>query len=231
MEVASPLPLGQTRAGAKRSFCPSPFLNKPESSPFPVASVDSSMGIDEGSGFGNQPFKRRRFADTKMETCKAPFPIFASPSSASVSQMNSNSLAGNLHSSKRSRTENGWNQVHAKQQIERELQKIVDQQAAEITRLKSEKENVEKHFTEVKCHYDKISGENRILKKAVTIQQERQNQAAHEIGAANRYRVDAEERIRRLEQMNLNLQYRLQSQGSCNDNSFMGFNPRPPDVY
>lgn len=165
-----------------------------------------------------------------METSKASFPMFASPSTASVSQGISNSPA-HPHSNKRSRLDHGWNQVQAKQQIERELQKIVDQQAVEIARLKSEKENVENAFTDLKGQHDKISGENRILKKAITIQQERQNQAHNEIEAANKYRVDAEERIRRLEQMNLNLQYHLQSKGSCNGNNFMGFNPRPPDIF
>ena len=78
---------------------------------------------------------------------------------------------------------------------------------------------------------EKVTGENRILKRAVTIQQERQNQSSREIEAACKYRVDAEERIRKLEQMNLNLQYLLQSQGTCNGDNFMGFSPRPPDVF
>lgn len=134
-------------------------------------------------------------------------------------------------SNKRFRSDNGWNQVQAKQQIALELQRVVDQQAAEIERLKSEKQSVESSYAELKSHHEKISGENRILKKAVTIQQERQNQAVQEIEAACKYRAEAEERIRKLEQMNLTLQYHLQSQSSCNGNDFMGINPRPPDVF
>lgn len=230
MEVASPLPISHNHAGTKRSYAISPFLDDPESNSFPGTQGDCSMGMEDNSHFMGQPFKRRRFTEAKPETPSKPnFPIFSSPSQPSNGQMFSNSPA--QPSSKRSRSENGWNQSHAKQQILLELKKVVDQQAAEIERLKAEKQNAENTFTELRSQHEKIAGENRILKKAVTIQQERQNQAAQEIQAALKYRVDAEERIRRLEQMNLNLQYRLQSQGSCTPNDFMGFNPRPPDVY
>jgi len=229
MEVASPLPLSHGRAGTKRSYHGSPFLVETEPGQYPGAQGDCSMGMEEPQ-FMNQPFKRRRFSDAKVETpIKSNFPIFASPSQPSSAQMTSNAFG--QPSSKRARTENGWNQSHAKQQILLELKKVVDQQAAEIERLKSEKQSVENSFTETKSQHEKIIGENRILKKAVTIQQERQNQSARELEAACKYRVDAEERIRRLEQMNLNLQFRLQSQEACAPNHFMGFNPRPPDVY
>jgi len=83
----------------------------------------------------------------------------------------------------------------------------------------------------LKPEHEKTLNENRILKKAVAIQQERQNQAAHEIEAARRYRIEAEERIRKLEQMNLTLRYHLQAQSPSYGNDFMGFSPRPPDVY
>lgn len=228
MEVASPLPLSHGRTGTKRSFCSPSFAA--ESVPFAGSQEDCSMAMDESSGFGNQPFKRRRFlaTETKNESCKSSFPIFASSSTSSTQ----GSLSSTAQpSNKRFRGDNGWNQVQAKQQIALELQRVVDQQAAEIDRLKSEKQSVESSYAELKSQHDKISGENRILKKAVTIQQERQNQAVQEIEAACKYRAEAEERIRKLEQMNLTLQYHLQRQSSCNGNDFMGFNPRPPDVF
>ncbi|KAK1743786.1 hypothetical protein QTG54_005383 [Skeletonema marinoi] len=73
----------------------------------------------------------------------------------------------------------------------------------------------------------KVEHENRILKRAVTIQQDRQHQVSAELEGIRTFKEQAEERIRRLEQMNLTLQYQLQAQNAGND--FMGF--RPPDVY
>jgi hypothetical protein len=82
----------------------------------------------------------------------------------------------------------------------------------------------------VKSAHDRAVNENKILKKAVTIQQERQNHAHQELEAAGRFKTEAEDRVRRLEQMVLTLQYHLQTQNPSNTvNDFM--NPRPPDVY
>lgn len=81
----------------------------------------------------------------------------------------------------------------------------------------------------LKSEQDKVLNENRILKRAVTIQQERQNQAASEIQAAHKYKFDAEDRIKKLEQLILSLRYHLQAQHTNPGNDFMGF--RPPDVY
>jgi predicted RNase H-like nuclease (RuvC/YqgF family) len=111
------------------------------------------------------------------------------------------------------------NPTHQKIQ---ELQQVVQQQAAEIDHLKSENGSLQ-------THNQKVEHENRILKRAVTIQQERQHQVNSELEGARRFKEQAEDRIRRLEQMNLTLQYQLQAQNSSAGNDFMGF--RPPDVY
>ena len=84
--------------------------------------------------------------------------------------------------------------------------------------------------SELNAQNTQLANENKILKKAVAIQQERQTHLSHEIEEAKRVNGEASERIRRLEQMNLTLRYQLQAQqGAGND--FMGFSPRPPDVY
>ena len=93
----------------------------------------------------------------------------------------------------------------------------------------SDKVSLESTLNEVKCAHDKAVNENRILKRAVTIQQERQNHAAQEIQGARQFKAEAEDKLRKLEQMNLTLQYHLQAQNSTG-NDFMNF-PRPPDVY
>jgi hypothetical protein len=64
----------------------------------------------------------------------------------------------------------------------------------------------------------------------VTIQQERSSQWIAEAEEAKRVNEDAKEKMRRLEQMNLTLRYQLQAQ-NLGGNDFMGFPPRPPDVY
>ena len=109
---------------------------------------------------------------------------------------------------------------HAHQKIQ-ELQQVVQQQAAQIDHLKSENESLH-------TQNQKVENENRILKRAVTIQQDRQHQVNAELEGARTFKEQAEERIRRLEQMNLTLQYQLQAQNSSG-NDFMAF--RPPDVY
>ena len=64
----------------------------------------------------------------------------------------------------------------------------------------------------------------------MTIQQDRQHQINQELEGGRRFKEQAEDRIRRLEQMNLTLQYQLQAQ-SRTGNDFLGFSPRPPDVF
>ena len=115
--------------------------------------------------------------------------------------------------------------------FQNDLQRVVNTQAAEIDSLKSEKSSLETSMNNLKSEHDKVLSENKILKKAVTIQQERQNQAASEIEAARQFKFDAEARIKKLEQIILSLRYHLQAQQSNPGNDFMGFPPRPPDVY
>ena len=113
-----------------------------------------------------------------------------------------------------------------------DLRRTIDVQAAEIAALKSEKHTAESELETTKEENAKILDENRILKRAVAIQQERQTQAAGEINAARQYKVEAEDRIRKLEQIILSLRYHLQTQQANQGNNFMGgFPPCPPDVY
>lgn len=109
----------------------------------------------------------------------------------------------------------------------------VETQAAEIESLRGDKSNLESSMNNLKGEHDRVLNENRILKKAVTIQQERQNHAASEIEAARRYKFDADEQIKKLEQIILSLRYHLQTQHTNPGNDFMGFGfpPRNPDVY
>ena len=73
--------------------------------------------------------------------------------------------------------------------------------------------------------HQRVVKENGILRKAVMIQQERQNTAEVEMKAV---KEQAAERIRSLEQIILSLRYHLQQQQRVG-NDFMG--QTPPDVY
>ena len=142
-------------------------------------------------------------------------------SSASIWSSNSNNGGGSKQ------------QQHQEQQHQKEvddLRRHIDHQSSEINRLTSEKDQAVAERDALRTEHDRATSENRILKKAVAIQQERGNQANSELEGARQFKAQAEERIRRLEQMNLTLQYQLQAQSSSG-NDFIGFNPRPPDVY
>ena len=112
-----------------------------------------------------------------------------------------------------------------------DLQKVAEVQAAEIQCLKLDKANLESNLNSLKSEHDRVVNENKILKRAVTIQQERQNHASSEIEGARRFKLDAEDRIKKLEQIVLSLRYHLQTQQANHSYDIMGFPPRPPDVY
>lgn len=112
-----------------------------------------------------------------------------------------------------------------------DLNVVVQEQSQEIASLKQDKASLESTVHELRAENEKVVNENKILKKAVTIQQERQHHASSELQAANNYKAEAEDRMKKLEQMILTLRYHLQTQQSNPGNDFMGFPPRPPDVF
>jgi len=99
-----------------------------------------------------------------------------------------------------------------------------------IESLKKDKSSLESSVETLKSEHERTQKENQLLRRAVNIQQDRQNHAEKEIKAAQEYRADAEERIRKLEQVVLALRYHLQAQQPSQlGNDFMG--QRPPDVF
>jgi len=109
-----------------------------------------------------------------------------------------------------------------------ELQRVVKEQVTLIESLKKDKSSLESSLNSQKTENERIVKENQILRKAVTIQQERQNHAENELKAAHGYRAGAEEQIKKYEQVILSLRYHLQAQQTIG-NDFMS--DRPPDVY
>ena len=114
--------------------------------------------------------------------------------------------------------------------VQNDLSRVVEEQAAMIESLKKEKDEAVASLASLKTDHERTSKENVVLRKAVTIQQERLNQAEAQAKAAQEYRTEAEDRIKKLEQVILSLRYHLQTQQSHVGNDFMN-HPRPPDVY
>ena len=98
-------------------------------------------------------------------------------------------------------------QLQHQQKLVAEMRKMIDEQNKLVTKLKTENELKEQSLSQLNTAHEKVVGENRILKKAVSIQQERQNQAAQQVHILHREKEEASDRIRRLEQMNLQLRF------------------------
>lgn len=223
MEVVSPLSFNQ---GGKRRFG-SPIHGVSVATSNATAGEDFDM--DDCSGYGFQATKRRKRSSneggcggsiqSKENWSLSPF--VQAPSRSLHSTAALSSVWGSRVLAQHD---------DATAQKMQELQVMVEQQAAEIQRLKTEKESVEASTSQLSSHQAKVEHENKILKRAVTIQQERQNQMTAELEGARQFKAAAEERVRRLEQMNLTLQYRLQAT-MASENDFSWSSPRPPDVY
>lgn len=227
MEVVSPLTFARSSQSGKRRF----------GSPIHGASVainnsataSEDFDMDDCSGYGFQATKRRKRYSNEGGGDALAFQSKEnwSPSPFVPASSRSPHAAVGLPSTKRSRASQ---QDDASAQKLQELQQMVEKQAAEIQRLKCEKESAHASASQLSSQHAKVEHENKILKRAVGIQQERQNQVTGELLGARQFKAQAEDRIRRLEQMNLTLQYQMQARSASGDD-FMGFSRRPPDVY
>lgn len=212
---------------------------------FSAATSSEDQNMDCSSSFSFQATKRRkRFNDTSVAAVGGEnnnnFTTFQSKENWSLSPFatttkgTASSSTAALPSSKRTRTsgQRGDASPSPSAQKVQELQQVVNQQSIEIQRLKSEKETIQSTAQQLSTQNAKAEHENKILKRAVTIQQERGNQMNVELENARQFKVNAEECIRRLEQHNRSLQYQLQA-NTVGGSDFMGgsFPPRPPDVY
>ncbi|KAL7568768.1 hypothetical protein ACA910_021758 [Epithemia clementina (nom. ined.)] len=203
MEVASPLPFQPS--GSKRPFS------------FPVQRMDSpgcggSSVEDVCDPSQQRSVKRRRFfGDTTTES--------TSPFQSTTFSSNHHILFPTNHQShRRSRASDAAEH----------LNRVVEEQAAVIESLKTEKKELHNSVLTLKAENERTLKENHILRRAVQIQQDRQNHAENELKNAVQYREGAEEQIRKMEQMILSLRYHLQAQRSA-ANDFMGI--PPPDVF
>ena len=90
---------------------------------------------------------------------------------------------------------------------------------------------MEESFTSLKTDNERIAKENHVLRRAVQIQQDRQNNADVELKNAHKFKIDSEDRIKKLEHMIMSLRYHLQAQQAPVGNDFLNNSHRPPDVF
>jgi hypothetical protein len=235
MEVASPLTFGHVSAGSKRRFTCSPILDTPHGSVGLDAASTDDYAMDESSAYG-QNFKRRRFGSGESsEISQANTATFSAFRTAGIGSSAHGQGGGGL---KRQRNDEI---VHASDSPAMShsvpsahtihLQRVIEKQSADIQSLRNEKASMESNINELTSTHERTLHENRILKKAVTVQQQRQNHALSELEAARQYKDGAEEKMRKLEHVINSLRYHLQAQ-QFPGNDFMGINtPRPPDVF
>ena len=110
-----------------------------------------------------------------------------------------------------------------------QLNRVLEEQSAKIESLKTDKKELQSALETLRTEHERTVKENHILRKAVQIQQDRQNQAENELKTAQKYREGAEAQMKKMEQMILNLRYHLQAQQSSRGDDFMGL--PPPNVF
>lgn len=221
MEVASPLTFTHVQAGTKRRFACSPILD----ATMGVESNTDDYAMDDCNPYGHK--KRRRCGpsdsfETNQSTMSSTVTTFASP------QTSGSHVLG-----KRQRNDDCSHDVASTSASTNAifLQRVIEKQNAEVQNLREEKASMESTIRNMTENQEKLQHENKILKKAVTVQQQRQNHALTELEAARQYKEQAENKMRMLEQVISSLRYHLQAQQPHVGNDFIGLNPRPPDVF
>ena len=79
--------------------------------------------------------------------------------------------------------------------------------------------------TSYKQEMEKLNAENRLLKRAITIQNQKKEEAVHEASALKNLLQQAVDHIKRTEQANYALRVHLQTNENVSADS------RPPDVF
>mmetsp|Transcript_37859 Transcript_37859/g.78618 ORF Transcript_37859/g.78618 Transcript_37859/m.78618 type:complete len:203 (-) Transcript_37859:149-757(-) len=202
MEVASPITFAPS--GTKRAFSyPQQMMDSP---------ACGNTAMEDCDMIQQRSSKRRRFVgeSTEPTTFQTPFynnqNVIFSPNSSGQTLKRRAASPASEH-----------------------VNRVVEEQKAVIESLKSDKKELQSSLETLKSENDRTLKENHILRKAVQIQQDRQNHAENELKNAEKYRQGAEEQIRKMEQMILSLRYHLQAQQSNVGNDFMGM--PPPSIF
>lgn len=240
MEIASPIEYKNLKTGSKRKCTYSPILSKA----FDYSSVRRSSANDLSmisTGIG-QTFKRKRnnvlvkyddinldlSSDSKNYTIFSPIlgNSLVNKSLPFICKKDEKMKYGYTY-----RFDNSQNIPRRESSLShRHLQILINKQASQIEQLKSDKIDSVELYNRLKISHDKTFKENMLLKRAVAIQQERQNQTATDLETVCHHKIDNEKRARQLEKIITTLRYRLQSNQILVEDKNLGLNYRPPDV-
>lgn len=110
-----------------------------------------------------------------------------------------------------------------------EFESSINQKDSEILSLHSAAQQMERAFSEIQKERSVVDAENKILKRAVAIQDTRQKELAGQNQQLQHVLAQAAEHISNLERSNRELRLSIENRGQYSTNS--NYNYRPPDVY
>jgi hypothetical protein len=110
-----------------------------------------------------------------------------------------------------------------------EFEASINQKDLAILSLHSSAQQMERALSETQRERSVVDGENKILKRAVAIQDSRQKELAGQNQQLQHVLAQAAEHISNLERSNRELRLSMENKGQYQTNS--NYNYRPPDVY
>ncbi|KAE9025881.1 hypothetical protein PR003_g9118 [Phytophthora rubi] len=111
--------------------------------------------------------------------------------------------------------------------IRAEYEQFILKKEAEFQRLGQELQHTQERVAQQASDVARLQGENKLLKRAVGIQNQQKEEVQHENNALKQLATQAAEHMRRLEQANYTLRVHLQTSTSAGN----GHQQQPPDVY
>lgn len=110
--------------------------------------------------------------------------------------------------------------------IRTEYEQYIMKREAELQRCRQELGAAHERLQQQDREVERLQGENRLLKRAITIQNQQKEEAQHESAVLKGLAAQAAEHIKRLEQANYTLRVHLQTSTSASVSQ-----QQPPDVF
>ncbi|KAL4165289.1 hypothetical protein KRP22_004018 [Phytophthora ramorum] len=111
--------------------------------------------------------------------------------------------------------------------IRAEYEQFIMKKDAEFQRLGQQLQHTQERVAAQASDVARLHGENKLLKRAVAIQNQQKEEVQHENSALKQLATQAAEHMKRLEQANYTLRVHLQTSTSAGN----GHHYQPPDVY
>lgn len=111
--------------------------------------------------------------------------------------------------------------------IRAEYEQVIMRKDADFQRLGQELQHTQQRGAQQANDVARLQGENKLLKRAVAIQNQQKEEVQQENNALKQLATQAAEHMKRLEQANYTLRVHLQTSTSAG----IGHSQQPPDVY